>query len=486
MSKRVLLIKPPSLSSGYRRGTSVLPSLGLSYLASSLREQGVDVRVIDCDIQQVEPDPSVGMIGIGPCLSTEFWQVMDLAKRCRQIFPKSVLIVGGPHFSTISPELAEETHARFPFVDVICRGEGELALGSLAQAMCREDCTSAGIVPDWISKGVVTGQEHTDLDTLPFPARDLLQLQSYRASARRCTHPDVRGLWPTTIISSRGCPHRCSFCCSSKVRRVRNPRHVVDEMTHCCNNLQSRFFIFFDDMFSLGTDLEFRRIELLCELLQRELPSVLWEVELRADVVCRMSDALLARMYSAGCRIVNVGFEKGYQNGLDSLNKGLSVDSFPECVKRLRKAGGYSVNGTFIIGGPGETRSDAERTMDLAAELELDFALFTPLTIHPGTALYELARDRGVVGEFWQTYRRDTEYPLFTGEHLNREEVLSLVKDAYRRFYFRAEYICRRVRDAGGYLGLMQLLQEYECWAERSQERSYCTDPTQNCKTEPP
>jgi radical SAM superfamily enzyme YgiQ (UPF0313 family) len=473
MGLSIVLIRPPSGINNQVRGKSSLPSLGQCYLATELRKHGHFVQLLDADIEDdLQLNPDTQLIGIGPCLSTSFWRAIDLASDCRRICPTATIILGGPHFNTSPLDIIRQTIQRFSFVDYVCRGEGETVLVDLAKTLNQGGLISES---ESIDNRILYSKTPVNITKQDFPARDLLQKyeMNYQAAARRQAHRDTCDLSPTTMMASRGCPYNCVFCCSKKCRRLRSPESIVDEMEHCTINHGSRFFIFFDDLFAAPTTSESSRIRTFCQQLHNRIPEALWEVELRADVICNMGEETLAKMYSAGCRIINIGFEKGYQRGLDKLRKDQTLEDAIAAVAILRSSGDYIINGTFIIGGEEETEQQAYSTIEMPIQLGLDNASFAPLTVHPGTDLYNMALNAGSIVDYWTDYNRTRTYPLYLGKYLSEKQAFFLVSEGYRRFYFRKEYIMKRFCEAQTYKDYRDLLTEFSYWLKRADDDTY-------------
>ncbi len=471
--RQALLVKPPSDLGSADRGMSLLPPLGLAYIGAVLRSKGFSVRVVDCDVDDIlEPDSSIRLVGVGPCLATNFWATVDVARKCKRLFPQAQVVIGGPHLTLLPLEEVHEVLSRFPFIDYVSRGDGEVTIERLASGISQQATRKSA------ANRILEGTWRGPLDAIPFPYREPFEEHSslYAASARRGSHRDTLGLQPHVMIASRGCPHRCIFCCSGKPRRIRSSANIVQEMLECRADHGARFFIFFDDLFCDGSPKDIERIRHFCSKLLTAFPEALWEMELRADGICCMGTEVLALMYRAGCRAVNIGFEKGYQTGLDFLRKDITVENLRSAVAILRAAGDYVVNGSFIIGGLNETTQEALQTIEFACGLGLDHAVFAPLTVHPGTPLHQVAKAEGCVKSYWESYAREAKYPLFTGAHLNEADALSLVREAYKRFYFRKDYLQQRLRRADDIDAVLRLVAEYRYWLRRAEEPGYYID----------
>jgi len=184
------------------------------------------------------------------------------------------------------------------------------------------------------------------------------------------------------MISSRGCPYRCSFCDRShlgKVFRGRSPASVADELQHCVE-MGIGEVLFYDDTFNLDRE----RVMGICEQILSRGLDVLWDFRGRVDCV---DAAMLAAARRAGCRRIYFGVESATQRHLDALRKGFELGQVRRAFELARRAG-LSTLAYFMIGLPGETRAEALRTLEFARELRADFAHITVLTPFPGTPIY--------------------------------------------------------------------------------------------------
>jgi len=279
----------------------------------------------------------------------------------------------------------------------------------------------------------------SDLDSLPPPARHLVDSSAYfYVLGTRATF--------TTVMSSRGCPYRCTFCSTPRGGfRARSVSNVVDEMKRCMAAGAEEIH-FVDDTFNLESA---RLAELSREIVRRGLRTR-WSFRGRADGVSREALELAAR---AGCIRFHLGVETGTDEGLKALRKGVTVAEVEEAVRLARRAGIVTA-AYFIIGCPHEkSRADVERTLDFAVRLDPDFALFNILAVYPGTELFTRAVEKGVLApDLWSSFARHpgSDFVLpFWVEHLSHRELDSLLKLAYRRFYLRPALVWRNLRSLG-------------------------------------
>jgi radical SAM superfamily enzyme YgiQ (UPF0313 family) len=295
----------------------------------------------------------------------------------------------------------------YPAVDMICRGEGERTIVELFQALSNGDDLRKvkGIVYRQDGEIVVTEEREKtrDLDALPFPNYDDLDLKKYK---------DVSGPWKGkplgSIITSRGCPFSCTFCSSRSVWgnwRSRSISNVLDEIEWLVSQYGYKRVEILDDIFTLNK----ARTKEFCQgILNRGL-RIEWRASTRTDCV---SLEMLELMREAGCLTLDFGVESGSPTILKNLNKKQKIEdvvnAFAWCKKLGIKAG-FNV----IIGAPGETRATIEETKNLIKKTKPTYISPNPLRVYPGTALWRQAQDEGLCDDSF--FLTDQECLRYTG-----------------------------------------------------------------------
>jgi anaerobic magnesium-protoporphyrin IX monomethyl ester cyclase len=274
-----------------------------------------------------------------------------------------------------------------------------------------------------------------DRESIPFPARHLVNERAYRSIVSR-------RLPMTSMITGSGCPYRCVFC---SVPHRANPyfrgvEHVAEEML-VCERLGYREIMFCDDIFTLNRE----RTLQLCRLIRDKKIVVEWDCRTRVDCVDR---ELLVEMKASGCFRVQYGVESGSDRILENLNKRITVEQARRAIRET-KAAGISPSVGFMLGSPGETESDIERTIAFALQSDPDYVQFSICTPFPFTPLYRKGIESGLINEdYWRKYAEqpdDSFVPRFWCENLNAEALTSRQKAAFRTFYFRPRYIARQL-----------------------------------------
>jgi radical SAM superfamily enzyme YgiQ (UPF0313 family) len=419
MKKEILLINPPLLSlMGIRGSLPLYLPLGLLYIAAVLRENGFEVKVYDPDLDTGKPigkgvkyrviqerlhskknrvwkevekvikKTSPVIIGIN--VSTpSYYSALRVAKISKEINDDAMVIVGGYHPTALPEETVKE-----PYFDIVVRGEGEITMLELVRAIEHgyELKNIKGIT--YISNGKII---HTpsrnlidNLDSLPFPARDLLiNKESYL--------PKTMG----GIMGSRGCPFRCNYCASpmlwgGKVR-FRSPKNIVDEIQFVHNEYNTHTFHFIDFTFTLNR----KWVEQICnEIIDRKL-DIMWGCMTRADL---LDESILKKMKQAGCSRLLLGIESGSSKILSKIKPGVTNDKIRESIKLIRRCK-INFSTSIMFGYPTETKEDIIETFKLVRELKPDMIGVGIVVPFPGTEMYKEVKDKNLLlSEDWSNY----------------------------------------------------------------------------------
>lgn len=448
---KILLINPPastSLSSTLPdKYTSVdigyYPPLGLMYLAGYLRAHTAHSAVIaDMVAERIALDGLAGLlerhrpdaVGVYSASATAN-SLRKICARLKELAPALPVIAGGPH-ADIYPE---ET-ARWPQVDYVVRGEGELTLADLLTCLAEKGDPAA--VPGVFSKkdgAVVSGGDRPpihDLDSLPFPARDLTDYKLYHSAIGK-------EKVSTTLMTSRGCPYRCNFCYVQYDGRyrARSAANVLAEIEECLK-LGIREFFFFDEIFTVDK----KRVLAICEEILKRGLNITFEVRSRINT---MDAEMLAALKKAGCVRISYGVESACDEVLKAMNKRITAAQAREVV-RLTQQAGIEVFLDFMLGYPGETEEQMRQTIAFACDLDPDYVQFAITVLIPATKIYAEALASGQLKtDFWKEVAQnppDLIVPPLASDKYDREFLEKMFSRAYRSFYFRPGYIFKRLR----------------------------------------
>jgi len=339
---------------------------------------------------------------------------------CKSINPNIIVVLGGHHPTIKAQEMLSNEN-----VDFVIRGEGEETAYELIDNL-ENASSSYHTIPglSFRDNGKIIHNIDREcignLDSVPMPARDrLFNLQTYTP------------VQLSMVMTSRGCPYQCGFCAShnmwgNKVR-FRSIKNVLAEIKELKNRYAIKNITFMDDSFTVNRN----RVKELCSALIEEHLDITWGCLTRINMI---SDELISLMKKAGCTKVDVGIESGSQRVLDLINKGITLEQIREAIKILRRNKIFW-SGFFMLGLPTETEVEIFDTLRLLKELKPDWANMSIFTPYPGTMLYELAKEKGMVCE-------PVDYTLYSHQnpHLRYTDTIS-----EERFHSLANHVLREV-----------------------------------------
>ena len=445
------------------------PHLGPLYLAAVLEQDGFDVRVFDARIDRTAfrklaafgPD----VLGVSAVTPGHLGGLRAAAK-LKEICPGVRTVFGGPHPSALPEQVAAE-----PAVDYVLVGEAESTFLDLCRRL-RDGAPIAGNglpSPDSLREvrnlafkaaGRVLRTDSAgylsphDLDALPMPAFHLMDLAAYFAGTQ--THGLFhRGRRILPVMSARGCPHSCTFCCrvmGSKIRS-RSVESVMAEVRFLADRYGIDEVYFEDDNFTVQRG---RALELLDRLAAFQPPiHVKFANGVRGDLVDR---ELLEAMKRARVYSLSFGIESGCPATLQKMKKHLDLDRARENVI-LAKSMGFLVGANCIIGYPGETVEEIEASLGFFLRLPLDSMAIVNLVPFPGTEVRAVCEREGWLtaqARDWDNYyfAIGNPIPLIATPQLPADALVRAVRRAYRRMYLRPRWLARAVRQ----VSLRQLL----------------------------
>jgi len=445
---RIFLTVPPYnlLEKAYgirkRSSSGFEPPLGLAYIASVLREGGHQVAIYDplptrgtdesCleEVRRFQPD----VIGIS-VISCLYPQAKRLAERLKTQRADTPILIGGPHcFGRPEEPINDCEH-----FDVSVSGEVEdrilAILDNLGDAKTLSAIDGICFRHDGRTLKTPPAKPPADLDSIPFPARELLSPRLY--SNLPYLRSQNRTSW---MIASRGCPWRkCTFCYQSKTDiptyRHRSVDNVLQEIEHLIPHENIGEITFLDECM-VGSR---SWVMDLCEQIKRRGLRFQWSCQTRIDSV---SPELLERMKEAGCYNIYYGIESGDQRLLDLMCKGFTLEQVRNAVRWTHEAGIEAV-GSFILGLPTETPEMGAKSIELAVELDLDYAVFHYFHPESGTKILKDAHAHGRILSLDHSDFARVNYLPDTYE--SAQQIEELIAYAYKRFYLRPRYILKRL-----------------------------------------
>lgn len=424
---KVALINPPASKVIYGNEyklKSVIPCLGLFYLQAYCKdiadieifegELYSDLEHLIREINSFEPD----IIGITSNTST-YPLCVEIAKSV----DAKIKAVGGP-YSTFRVSESLETF------DIVFIGDSEVSFRMLIQNQPLETIPSIAFSKAGGEIIRTPNGSLPDLDSIPFPDHEKIQVGLYQASPHRKLKEPF-----ATMITTRGCGFRCSFCLSAKggmndgKYRERSVRNVIQELELLATNFNVKSIQFWDDTFTMRRD----RTKELCAAIKN----------LGIEFVCntrtdRIDSEIADWLSEAGCRGVFFGVESGDQEILDlDMQKGVKNEQVKNAVACCRKSGMWST-ASFIFGSINDTEQSIQETVNFAIELNADYVLFNIYTAHPGTYGYVEALRQGIIDEYKVDLNRWLDEPVGIPticKNLSRQQLHKLKAESYVRYY---------------------------------------------------
>ncbi len=413
-----VLLCYPFREDTYRKVGFILPPMGIAYIAAVLRGHGHEVKIVDFNVSDEKVDYSAfDIVGISADTS-RYKSSLRLAKEAKDA--GCIVVMGGPHVS-----YRDEDTLKTGFCDFVVREEGEQTMLELTNTLGTEQAFSVqgisylkdGEIQRTPSRGFID-----DIDDL-VPARDLLGMSAYR-------HLEMGKRKMTSILTSRGCPFGCSFCCSTEFSgrkwRSRSPMKIVDEIEDVVTNHNFNGIAFLDDNFTLDP----KRVIAICDEIMRRKLDIYWWCFSRADTLLK-NEKMVEKMAQTGCKYIFIGFESRNQGTLDKYNKSIT-DTMAKDVTELLRKHKISVHASFIIGNIDETRKMVMDTVRYAKEINPQAVQFTILTPYPGTKLFDEVKDR-IISYDWDRY--DCLHSVVRTDHLDQKQLEALLKKGYLSFY---------------------------------------------------
>lgn len=390
MIDNITLINPPS---PFLNDQLIMPPLGILYIIASLKERGIQVKFLDLALgkQQLPWSEAYGITSNTP----QFPYVRDFLRKNAFPNPEAKVCIGGPH-ATLCPQECLEVG-----FDAVVVGEGEYAVFDFLNG----------------SQGIINAQIIKDLDTVPFPDRTLVKNYDYRIDDK----------WTTTIITSRGCPFQCAFCCKNwKGVRFRSWQNIAEELKEI-KELGYEGVQFEDDAVWYRPQRDLKIFESLHDL------DFVWRAPMRADFVTVERAKIMA---SHGCKEVFIGIESGSDFILKNINKNITVKQNERALKIFYEAG-IRVKIGVIIGLPSESEETVKETWEFCERMEPyinDWGI-TTLVPYPGSAIYDHHEDFDIQFDKNKIYEAHTGGKcVVSTSALSIEEIADWRKTFYKRF----------------------------------------------------
>lgn len=434
----ILLINPYQTARKGNIWTSIqgaMPPMGLAYIVSYLASKNIDSRIIDMNVEQGDAVEQVARITGSPdiigitSMTSAVMHGYAIAQECRKKFPNAKIVFGGVHATVMTDEMLGKD-----YIDYVFRGEGEESFYRFVKG---DDIkTIPGL--SYKENGKFFHNPDAvlihDLDTLPVPAYHKLPVSKYVP-----TLGSYKRLPAISMLATRGCPGRCTYCFGSFLGgRVR--MHSVGYLIGIIKMLQKDYGIkqimFYDDTFTTYRN----KVKEFCQTIIDQKIDISWVCFSRVDTI---DEETLRLMKKAGCHQIMYGIESGSEVILKNINKRIDREKAKAAVKMTKKVG-IECRCTFMLGNQGETEETIMQTIKFALELDPDIALFNITTPFPGTEVFRWAKENGyLVSEDWAKY--DFSNMLLRLPTISPEKIEEYYHKVFRMFYRRPSYLFKRL-----------------------------------------
>ena len=429
----------------YHEVSNLDPPLGLISLSAFLIEKGYNSMVYDLNVEiksneeipkllekiESEYEISESVFGIS-FLTPYVYSSYEIAKQLKLRYPNSTIIAGGAHATFMANEVLESD------IDIVVRGEGELSLLEIVEGKPLSEILGISF-KEYSNNEIIINHNSDrerikDINELPFPAYHQLKMKKYEPILG-----SYRKLPAANIITTRGCPGKCNFCCKTFGKRVsyKSPETIIREIKLLITDYKVKHINIYDDTFTLNK----KRVIEFCDLLIKENLKIEWTCFARIDT---MDFEILSKMKKAGCYQVMYGVENFNQEILDSLAKGIKVEKIEEVLKLTRKVGIIS-RVSVMVGHTKDTWETYRNNIKALKRLKPDIlvsSIFTPI---PGSQLYLWAKenDRLLTTDWSKFAGNNTVMKL---DYLSQKEVIKQYQQIYSDYYYNLPYFFRRLK----------------------------------------
>lgn len=462
IAMKILLVKPKL------RLDNIIPVLGLGYLANAIKDNH-EVRILDCMKEDFTLDDYADylttfkpdVIGI-QCFTYDIYIVADYLKVTRKVLPDAITIIGGPH-PTAMPE--ESMNFFGNALNYAFRSEAEEGLPELL-TLIEQNKLSADNLPGvknlvWRNNNSIISNPITyiaDVNKLGMPAWELMPPDSYPKAPFSAFY---KRFPVAPIITSRGCPYKCTYCqaslMSGKRMRYRSVPLVIDEIKYLGSKFGVKEIHIIDDNFTLNR----KCVMDFCNAIIKNNIDIAWTCPngVRLDT---LNDEMVEAMKSSGCYVISAGIESGSDRILKYVRKQETTAIMMDRVKMIQRHG-IDVIGFFILGFPTETVVEMRQTMKFSRDLGLlraGFWLFHPI---PGTEIYTMLNHTGELGNINYDANSFAEV-AYTPKGMTKDKLKNIQRIAFLRFYLRPRQFIGLLSNIRSYNHLSYVLKRVYRW----------------------
>lgn len=398
MTKPSILFIEPSGNTNFFDNYMRLPLLGGLYLATILKNNGYDIKILNENLLQKKLDPFElkADIFLITALTPTANRAKHLAVELKKLYPASKVIVGGIHATLLNTEFID-------VVDHVVLSEAEEIILDVIEGKYTEK--------------IIHGSKIKDLNTLPLVNYSLLE--GY----------EKMDILP--LMTSRGCPFDCNFCTVTKIFgktfRMQTPERIVAEIENAISYVKCRDFFFYDDNFTADK----KRVSEFCDLLMEKNIDISWFAQVRSDIA--KDPELVEKMVKAGLRWVYIGFESISDATLKAYHKSQTKADIEKAIRVLHTFG-VNIHGMFMFGEDNDTLESFYETSDFAIKNEIDTVQFMILTPFPGTQTYTAMESQNrILHKNWDYF--NAMFTVFQPKNMSPSELTNETYKAYTRFY---------------------------------------------------
>jgi radical SAM superfamily enzyme YgiQ (UPF0313 family) len=442
---KIFLINPPEYR-GFRYAREgrcqqrissyeyVFPPISLLTIAAVLEKENFDVKIFDCTAENISWPKLESLINknlpdlvIVTISTPSFYGDIRVAEICKKLDIFSVAI--GVHCTA----LPEQTLLDSEF-DAVVREESEITVLEIAKKLSKKQNLNSVLGISYKKNGMVYHNPPRpfikDLDTLPFPARHLVDNKKY-------LFPFSKDTW-TLITVNRGCPYNCIFCTSflyyGKCQRFRSSTSIVDEVEEVVSSFKIKKIGMWGEIFTSNT----KMVVKVCDEIKRRNLDVDWYIASRVDTLDRFR---IKKLVSANCKATTLGVESGSQKILNNIKKDITIEQAFRTIRLCRKFG-LETQAHVMFGLPGENRRTVQETIKFIKKANPDYVNFYCAVPFPGTEFWDYVNKNNLlITRDWSKFETNdsvVSYPDFSTDHIRKSK-----KRAFIEFYLRPSKISR-------------------------------------------